>query len=228
VVVEPDVLEQLYAVEPEQFVSERRRLERRLRDEGRAEEAAEVAKLRKPPQPVFLANRLAREKPDLVAQLAEDGERLAAAHEAGDAEQLRAAQGELVSRVNALVRQAGETAPGQLSEAIAQRLATLLRTAASNPATAALLRRGVLSEEVEPAAFDALAGMALAAPKARRKQERKPERARERKRGRVEELEGQLAEATGALRQAERELRKAERDHEVAARRVAQLTEKIE
>ena len=86
----------------------------------------------------------------------------------------------------------------------------------------------MLSEEVEPTAFDALAGMTLAAPKARPKQERKPEPARKRKPGRVEELESKLAEATKALRQAERELRKAESDHERAARRVAQLEKRLE
>jgi hypothetical protein len=214
--VDSDVLEQLYSVEPEEFVAERKRLERSLRDAGRAEEAAEVAKLRKPAQPVFLANRLAREEPDLVAQLVEDGEQLAAAHEAGDPEKLRTAQRDLAGRVNALVR----TASG-LSDAIEQRLSTLLRAAATNPGTAALLRKGVLSEEVEPAAFDALAGMTLAAPKPRRKQELEPKPARERKRGRVEELERKLAEA-------ERELRKAESDHERAARRVAQLTAQLE
>jgi hypothetical protein len=223
VVVEPDVLKQLYAAEPEEFVAERKRLERSLRDEGRTEEADELAGLRKPPLPVYAANGLARERPDDVAQLISTGERLAAAHGAGDPEELRKAQAELTDRVTTLVRHSGE-----LSEAVEQRLATLLRAAASNPATAALLRRGVLSEEVEPAAFDALAGMTLAAPKPRPKQERKPEPARERKRGHVEKLEGQLAEATDALREAERELRRAERDHERAARRVAQLTERLE
>ena len=221
--VEPDVLERLYAVEPEEFVAERKRVERSLRDEGRTQEAEEVATLRKPPLPVYAANRLARDRSDDVAQLISAGERLAAAHGAGDPAELRTAQAELTDRVTTLVRHAGE-----LSDAIEQRLATLLRTTASNPATAALLRRGVLSEEVEPAAFDALAGMTLAAPKRRPKQERKPEPARERKRGHVEKLEGQLAEAAAALREAERELRKAERDHERAARRVAQLTERLE
>jgi hypothetical protein len=221
--VDSDVLEQLYSVEPEEFVAERKRLERSLRDEGRAEEAAEVAKLRKPSQPVFLANRLARDQPDLVAELIEDGQRLAAAHEEGDPERLRTAQRDLTDRVNALVR----SAPG-LSDAIVQRLAVLLRAAATKPVTAALLRRGVLSEEVEPAAFDALAGMTLAAPKPRPKQERKPEPTRARKPGRVEELEGKLAEARKALRQAERELRRAERDHERAARRIAELTKQLE
>ena len=86
----------------------------------------------------------------------------------------------------------------------------------------------MLSEEVEPTAFDALAGMTLAAPKTRPKRETKPEPARKRKPGRVEELEGKLAEARKALRQAERELRKAESDHERAARRVAQLTKQLE
>ena len=83
-----------------------------------------------------------------------DGEQLAAAHEAGDPEQLRTAQRDLAGRVDALVR----AAPGDQSDATEQRLAVLLRAAASNPATATLLRRGVLSDEVEPAAFDALAG----------------------------------------------------------------------
>jgi chromosome segregation ATPase len=85
----------------------------------------------------------------------------------------------------------------------------------------------VLSEEVEPTAFDALAGMTLAAPKPRQNQGRKPEPTRERKRGRVEELEGKLAEATKALRQAERELRKAENALERASRRVAQLASRL-
>jgi hypothetical protein len=217
-----DILGQLYSVEPKEFVLERKRLERSLRDAGRAEEAAEVAKLRKPSQPVFLANRLAREEPDLVAQLVEDGERLKTAHEAGDPEQLRAVQRDLAGRVARLVQRA------QVSDAMEQRLAVLLRTAASGPDSADLLRRGVLSEELEPAAFDVLAGMTLAPPKARTKPEPKRQPTRARKRGRAEELEKKLGEAAKALRQAERELRKAESAHERAARRVAQLTEQLE
>jgi hypothetical protein len=222
--MDPDSLEQLYAVEPDEFVAERKRLEKSLRDKGRAEEAAEVAKLRKPSQPVFLANRLARWQPDLVAQLIDNGEQLAAAHEAGDPEKLRTAQRDLAGRVDALVR----IAPGDVSDAIEQRLATLLRAAATNPATAPLLRRGVLSDEVEPTAFDALAGLTLAAPKARPKPKTRPEPPRKRKPGRVEELESRLADAREALRQAERDLRKAESGHERAERRVAQLEKQLE
>jgi hypothetical protein len=91
-----------------------------------------------------------------------------------------------------------------------------------------LLREGVLAEEIEPAAFDALAGMTLAAPKPPRQPARKLEAARERKRGRVAELEARLAEAKTALRDAERTVRKAHGDYERAERRVAQLAKQLE
>jgi hypothetical protein len=224
-----DVLERLYAVEPEEFVAERKRLERSLRDDGRVEEAAELAKLRKPPLPVFAANRLARVEPDGVAQLISAGERLTAAHGAGDPEALRKEQAELADRVRALVRQAEKAAGRPLSEPMEQRLAVLLRAAASDPGTAALLRRGVLAEEVEPAAFDALAGISLAPSGPRPEPERKADRAREQEqRKRVKELEAELAQAGAALGQAERNLRKAETEVERAERRVTRLTERLD
>ena len=205
----PDALEQLYAAEPEQFVAERRRVERELRDAGRAEEADEIAGRKKPPLPVYTANRLARERPEDVARLISAGERLTAGHEAGDADALRKEQAELAKQVAELVRKTGP-----LSEPMEQRLAVLLRAAASDPESADLLRRGVLSEELEPAAFGALAGLSFAPPKARPKRERAADRAREEKqRAQVRELEKQLAEARAELKRAER--------------RVARLTERL-
>ena len=86
-----------------------------------------------------------------------------------------------------------------------QRLAVLLRTAASDPDSADLLRRGVLSEELEPAAFGTLAGLSLAPPKERRKQARAAGRAREdKRREQMRELERQLTEARAELKRAER------------------------
>ncbi len=55
-IVDSDTLGQLYSVEPDEFVAERKRLERSLRDEGRAEEAARA---REAPQAA--AARLPRE-----------------------------------------------------------------------------------------------------------------------------------------------------------------------
>jgi hypothetical protein len=218
-----DVLEQLYAAEPDAFVAERKRLERLLRDEERADEADELAKLRKPPAPVFAANRLAREQREDVAGLIAAGERLAAAQQRGDAHELRGGQRELADRVSTLVRHA------ELSDAMEQRLAILLRAAALDPDSAALLRRGVLAEEVEPTAFDALAGMKLAQPKRPAAAKREPSAATERKRRQqIDELEGELAGARRDLRTAERAVAEAEKERDRAERRVDQLTERLD
>jgi hypothetical protein len=218
-----DALEQLYAVEPEEFVAERKRLERSLRDEGRSEEANEVAALRKPSAPVFAANRLARQHRDDVAELIAAGEQLAAAQERGDADALRKAQRALSEHVSRLVRHA------ELSDAMEQRLAVLLRAAATDPESAASLRRGVLSDEVEPAAFDAVLGMKVAAPKRRAAPKRTRDEATDRRRReRVEQLEDQLSAARSELRSAERKLGEAERERERAARLIDQLTERLE
>ena len=211
--MDSDILGQLYSVEPEQFVAARKRLERSLRHDGRAEEAAEIAKLRKPSQPVFLANRLARWQPDLVAQLIDDGERLAAAHQAGDPKSFAPRNATLQAASTCSCEPFPETCPmrsNSVSPCCSERQRAI-------PPTPPCYASGVLSEEIEPAAFDALAGMTLAAPKARSKRKPSPSRLASASRGRFEMLESQR------LREAERELRKAEADHERAARRVAQL-----
>ena len=220
----PDVLEQLYAADPDEFVTERKQLERLLRDEGRAEEAAELAKRRKPALPVYAANRLARERADDVAKLVAAGERLASGHGSGDAEELRGAQRELTESVATLVRGA------RLSGAMEQRLAALLRAAATDPDSAKLLRRGVLSEEVEPTAFDALAGVKVVGSKRRpAAARRQPTAAETRKqRRRIEQLEAELSEAKAVLRDAERQIAAAEREHDRAARRVEKLVEQLD
>ena len=194
-----DVLEQLYAAEPEQFVAERKRLERELRDAGQTAEANQLAARPKPTVPVFVANRLARDESDGVAALISAAERLTAAHEAGDPNALRKEQADLTRRVAELVQKA------HVSDAMGQRIAVLLRTAAGDPDSADLLRRGVLSQELEPEAFGAVAGLSLPPRKER------PERARvahraddDKQRARVKELEQQLAEARADLKRAER------------------------
>ena len=218
-----DVLEQLYGSAPDDFVTERKRLERLLRDEGRTAEADALAKLRKPAVPVYAANRLARERADEVSKLIAAGERLAKAQGSGDADELRGAQRQLTDCVTTLVRQAA------LSDTMEQRLAVLLRAAALDPQSAELLRRGVLAEEVEPTAFDALAGMKIAtrkqAPAAKREARAGTELKR---RQEVEKLEGELAAARRDLRMAERTLAEAEKERDRAERHVDQLTARLE
>jgi hypothetical protein len=227
------MLERLYAADPEQFVPERNRLVRELRDEGRDAEAREVAVLRKPPLPAFLANRLAHEQPHEMRALIDAAEKLSAAHRAGDAAKLRKAQAEHNDALRALVATASQASGKPVSDAVEQRLATTLRAASVDPDTASLLVRGVLPSEVDPAGFDALAGMPVKHARARAKSGRtassgRAERAESARRARTERLESQLADANDELRSAERQLEAAERAAERARRRVADLEERLE
>ena len=60
---QPAEVEKLLAVRPDEFVHERQRLARELRDAGRSDEAATVAQLRKPSPVVLAVNRAARARP---------------------------------------------------------------------------------------------------------------------------------------------------------------------
>jgi hypothetical protein len=225
-----DALERLYAVDPEDFIAERKVLERELRDRGDTEAAADVAGRRKPMLPVFAANRLARARAADVGKLIDAAQRIAAAHESGDRERLREAQADLAERVRELLRHAEQAAGRPLSDAAEQRLASLLRAAAVDPDAAELLRRGVLAEELEPAGFEALAGLSLApAPKRAASSGQADARARRQaeRDAKVAELERDLADARGALRDAEKELTAAERQADRARRRVAELEERL-
>ena len=55
--------ERLLAAAPDRFVAERKALAKKLRDEGRGEEAAAVEALRKPSAVVLAVNRSARDRP---------------------------------------------------------------------------------------------------------------------------------------------------------------------
>lgn len=229
-----DALVELYGVSPEDFVAERKRLERSLREQGQEVEADDVAGRRKPPLPVFVANTLARARANDVAALIEAAEQVAAAHQAGDPEQLRAAHDRLGDRVSGLVRTAEEPSGQPLSAPMQQRLASLLRGAASDPESAPMLRAGVLADEVAPSGFEALAGLTLAAPKqpkpgtqqeaAARKRTAREEAAR----ARLEELERELAAARDLSASAEKSLKAAQRDAERARKRVDDLTARLD
>jgi hypothetical protein len=224
-----DAVAQLYAAPPAEFVAERTKLARRLRDEGRAEEAREVAALRKPTLPASLANRLARERPRDVAALLGAAEKLAAAHGSGDAGKLRQAQSELGERVRELVALAPELTGQTMSDSVGQRLADTLRAASTDRDAAELLRRGMLQEEIETSGFEALAGLKLAPAKHSPKStSAKPARTRRSDDARLAELRKELAEARKELRWAESAVTAAEREATRARKRVSDLETRIE
>jgi hypothetical protein len=227
-----DVIAELFAAPPEGFVAERTKLARSLRDEGRAEEAREVASLRKPTLPAYLANRLAHERPRDVAALLAAAKKLAGAHGAGDAEKLRRAQHDVGERVRELVALAPQLSGRAVSESVGQRLAETLRAAATDRDAAALLRRGVLQEEVETTGFEALAGLNLAPSRKPGKSSReKPSTTRRgssRTDARVGELRKELTAAREDLRSAETAARAADREASRARRRVSEVEARLE
>jgi HAMP domain-containing protein len=230
---EPDVLAELYGSPPDEFVAVRTKLARALRDEGRDEEAREVASRRKPALPAYLANLLAHKRRRDVTALISAAEKLAAAHGSGSAEKVRDAQRGLSERVRKLVALASEVSGGAVSDAVGQRLAETLRAAATDPDTAPLLERGVLPEEVETSGFEALASVQLTASKtlSRDRRGRQTKNGRTRKRqpdARVGRLEKELKEARQELRSAESAAASAEREATRARKRVSDLEARLE
>jgi hypothetical protein len=98
----------LYGLPLDQFVAERGALARSLRTDGRRDEAAEVAALRKPSVAAWAVNQLIRTRERDVAELFEAGDALLGAHRdllsgRGDGRALRAATEREREAVDALV-----------------------------------------------------------------------------------------------------------------------------
>ena len=230
----PKEAEALLAVSPDEFVEERKRIARALRDDGRREDADAVAALRKPPPVVLAANRAARDRPQAAKAAAKAAERVAKSQLGSNADAYRAALAELDDSLDLLA----EVALAQLStggkpptEAVARRLRALLRNAVADEEARKELARGLLREEVESAGFGAFAG--VTPPRPRRaaatdtRSKRDEEKRRERERALRDELDDAdqvLAAARGAERDATRARERAEREVEALRARLERVT----
>jgi len=218
-------LDRLYGLPLEEFTKARNDLAARLKKAGEAEAAAEVKALAKPSVPAWAVNQLARTRKRDVRALLDAAERA----RSGKAKSLREAldeQRDALHRLTNEARELLEAARGSAPDAMVQRIAATLRAAASDPAAAELLERGRVNEDLEPAGFEALAG--LVGPKsspaskrdesdARRKRLEAAQKAvRERKaeaaelHDRAEESERQAAKVRKAADRADRALEDAE------------------
>lgn len=140
---------ELYGVRPEEFTAARNALAKQLKADGRKDEAAVVAKLRRPTLGAWALNQVAHAQPDLVAAALAAGAQLRAATEAtvaGKAGALREASAGERAAATAVVKAAaahlGDKAGGQQ-----QALLATLRMAALDEAVADQLRRGVLDAD---------------------------------------------------------------------------------
>jgi hypothetical protein len=213
-------LDRLYGVPPEEFVDERRRIERELRAEDRRGEADEVKALPKPTTAAWVVNQLAREKKRDVDRLLAAGERLRTAQRAAVAgkgtskfdeareEEAEARRG-LTDAAASLLAEQGRKASQQMLDQVDQ----TLRAAAVLDEGRELLAGGRLVRELEAGGFELLAGVTprsdragTASPLTARRKQRL-----EQARGDVKEARSRAREASEALRRAEREATKVRR-----------------
>src|SRR4051812_5835075 len=69
-------LERLYGLDLEEFIPSRDATAQRLRADGKRDQAAAVKALRKPSNPAWVVNQLARAEPGVVGELLKAGRKL--------------------------------------------------------------------------------------------------------------------------------------------------------
>ena len=156
-------LDRLYQVPLSEFTSARDELTQQLRAQGEREKALEIKKLRKPTAGVWVVNQLVRERPLDVQRLLKAGESLTksqAKAAAGTPQTFPEARRDEQHALEQLAEGAREIAEraGIGSPALGKAMETL-RAASLTAEGRELLRRGRLTEELEPPGFEALAGL---------------------------------------------------------------------
>jgi hypothetical protein len=199
-----EALDHLYGADPGEFVAERKRLARELKDAGDAAAADAVAKTRKPTVAAWALNQLARKQRRDVDLLLDAGHRLRQAQEGvvGGADRTAFEQAQKTERdaLRRLTQQASELLGGVSAQALSQ-ISSTLRAAAVSEEGRELLARGRFTAPLEAEGFDVF-GSLPAAP-ARPK---KPARTAERR------ADDELKKAKERLRELERKVREAERE----------------
>lgn len=144
----------LWALSPQEFVSARAALVRALRGEGRRDEAAAVAKLRKPTRDAWVVNRLVAREPELVRAIVAVGERLRAAQVQRKAPELRALAADRDGVIDAALAAAGRIT-GPLSPAVAEAVRGTLLAAMADPQSASQVEAGALTHGLRYAGLGA-------------------------------------------------------------------------
>lgn len=162
----------IYGLPLDEFIDERDRRVKELRAEGLREEAAALAKARKPTLPAWAVDQLAHRDPDAVGRLLEAGDALREAQRRAasgrGADRLRTATRELRDVVSDLRRRADGilSEAGSSSAAHLQDVERTLSAAAVTPGHHDEVRRGVLDRPLEGAGFGGVGGLTLVPPPA--------------------------------------------------------------
>ncbi len=235
----------LYGLPLERFVPERGALSRALRDGGDREEAARIAKLRKPSVAAWAVNQLVRTQRKAVGELFEAGE---AAQQAqaeliagrGDAGTLRTAAARERAAVESLLEAArGLLSSGghELSPTMLERVADTLHAAALGEHARQQVSNGCLERELRHVGMAAGSAVPDKAPKrARQKDALRAARAAEADARRASDRAARQLEiaaerrdrAADALEEAEAELEEARERARAAAEEHERLAAELE
>jgi hypothetical protein len=210
-----DALDELYGADLDAFVAERTRLAKQLKQDGDAEAAAQLQKLRKPNVAAWTLNQLARRNRREVDLLLDAGHRLREAQTGV----LRGEDRETFERAQATQRDALRTLRhdavqlleqerGGASASVLGQIEESLRAAAVSEEGRELLARGRFETPIKLEGFEALGdlgGFAAAAAAAPPRESRTDRRRR---------AKAALAEARERLREAERAARSADQEVE--------------
>jgi hypothetical protein len=199
-----DELDRLYALPLNEFTAARDELAKRLRTEGERDLADEVKGLRKPTVAVWLVNQLAHEREVDVKRLLKAGEALGKAQTTAKGfPEARRDEQHALERLASAARDAG------VGPQAADRAIQTLRAASLTEEGRDLLKRGRVTEELEPPGFEALAGMPLPKPPRRAKPKAAPRK------------NLQLEKAQERVKKLKAEAERAAREAAVAAERLA-------
>lgn len=226
----------LYGLPLDEFTPERNELVKRLKAEGEKDEAARVAKLRKPSTAAWAVNQLVRTQKKAINDLFKAGDQQIEAQAKavsgkGSVEALKAATQKQREAIEKLL----EAADGLLSSdgrelpaAVQERVSETLRAAAVDPDSREQVKEGCLTKELR---FTGIGGFGAESPMRSEASEEKEAAQRRRQAEELEAAREREKEARQDLRQAEAKLREAEKQLAAAEKqrdRAARATEQAE
>jgi hypothetical protein len=232
-------LDELYGVDPSEFVAVRKQLATRLRGAGHPDAAKVLQGARRPTKAASIVNQLARRRPDLVEALLDRSRELRAAQTraiSGRPDALRDATHAQREAMAAARDTAVELAGPDATESVRTQISETLLGASANDEAGEELRRGRLTHELRASGgFPESGGLRVVPPSPptraapRRAKPTPAEAERERaQRGRRERAEADLGSARSALRAAQHDVRRAEAASARADDRVEQLRSELE
>jgi hypothetical protein len=225
-------LDELYGVDPSDFVATRKRLATALRTSDEAEAAKELASARRPTKAAWALNQLVRRHPMLVERFLLRSRELQQAQDralSGKADELRDATRSQRQAMAAATQAAMEALGDDASEASRTQIAATLQAASVDEVTAGGLEQGRLIHEVSGSTgFPDAGSLSIApTPTSKRTSPARPKQASKSEtqasRARRARTEAELASAEASLRSAKGAITSAEKAAAAANARVDKL-----